>query len=276
MNEIIEAAEPQRAIVAQDNTPSAMLMLAVSRGDDMERIKQLMDLQDRFEAGQSLKAYNEDFAAFKAEAVPLVKNKQVKDGPLKGKGYAELHAVVNAITPALSRHNLSASWKLTKDERDWIEVTCYLKHSKGHSESVSMGGPPDAGGAKNAIQARASTVSYLERYTLKAIVGLAEQGVDDDGNGGGIERKPIPKAEDATPREIPRSVVLQNAANAAIEKFAAGDEMGAYEELCWVDDSDEKVALWGLLKKHSALRAAIKRIDAEVRAKEQQLKKDTK
>ncbi len=31
-----------------------------------------------------------------------------------------------------------------------------------------MGGPPDAGGAKNALQARASTKSYLERYTLKA------------------------------------------------------------------------------------------------------------
>jgi hypothetical protein len=47
-----------------------------------------------------------------------------------------------------------------------------------------MGGPPDAGGAKNAIQARASTISYLERYTLKAICGVAEGGEDDDGNGG--------------------------------------------------------------------------------------------
>lgn len=46
-----------------------------------------------------------------------------------------------------------------------------------------MGGPPDAGGAKNAIQARASTKTYLERYTLKAITGLSEQEDDDDGNG---------------------------------------------------------------------------------------------
>ncbi len=47
-----------------------------------------------------------------------------------------------------------------------------------------MGGPPDAGGAKNAIQARASTKTYLERYTLKAICGLSEQDDDDDGAGG--------------------------------------------------------------------------------------------
>ena len=66
--------------------------------------------------------------------------------------------------------------------RDWLEVTCTLKHVGGHSESVSMGGPPDAGGAKNALQARASTKSYLERYTLKAICGVAEGGDDTDGN----------------------------------------------------------------------------------------------
>ena len=47
-----------------------------------------------------------------------------------------------------------------------------------------MGGPPDAGGAKNAIQARASTVSYLERYTLKAILGISEQEDDNDGGSG--------------------------------------------------------------------------------------------
>ncbi|WP_439586939.1 hypothetical protein [Hydrogenophaga sp.] len=60
-----------------------------------------------------------------------------------------------------------------------------------------MGGPPDAGGAKNAIMARASTVTYLERYTLKAITGLSEQDDDDDGghrpgqgSGDGSETEP--------------------------------------------------------------------------------------
>jgi hypothetical protein len=107
------------------------------------------------------------------EAVTIIKNRNVTAGPLSGKKYAELFAIVNAVTPALSRHGLSSSWKITKDDKEWIEVTCTLKHTGGHTESVSMGGPPDVGGAKNAIQARASTVSYLERYTLKAITGLS-------------------------------------------------------------------------------------------------------
>lgn len=164
------------------NSPAAMMMQAMSQGADLAQIEKMMDLQDRWERKEAEKAYNAAFAAFKAEAVRIVKGRKVTDGPLRGKEYAELHDVVDAVTPALSRHGLSAAWKLTKDEPQWLEVTCTLKHVGGHSESVSMGGPPDAGGAKNALQARASTKSYLERYTLKAICGVAEGGDDTDGN----------------------------------------------------------------------------------------------
>lgn len=185
MNEVIEAqAREVTAPMAGPaaNSPMGMMLAALNQGAQLEQIEKMMDLQDRWQKGEAKKAYDTAFAAFKAEAVKIVKGKDVKDGPLKGKSYAELHDVVNAVTPALSKHGLSSSWKLTRDEKDWMEVTCYLRHVGGHEESVSMGGPPDAGGAKNAIQARASTKTYLERYTLKAITGLSEQDDDTDGN----------------------------------------------------------------------------------------------
>ena len=174
------AAQQTGALAA--NSPAAMMMAAMAQGASLEQIEKMMDLQERFERRESEKAYNAAFAAFKSEAVRILKARTVTDGPLKGKSYAELHNVVDAVTPALSRHGLSASWKLSRDEKDWLEVTCTLKHTSGHSETVSMGGPPDAGGAKNALQARASTKSYLERYTLKAIWGVSEGGDDTDGN----------------------------------------------------------------------------------------------
>lgn len=179
MNAIVKQ-EPQN-VVAMAGTPMAMIAAAVERGMEAGTIKDLMDLQERWERQQAAKAYNVAFAAFKAEAVEVIKNRLVTDGPLRGKSYAELYSVVDAVTPALSKHGLSASWKVTKDEKDWIEVTCVLKHVLGHSESASLGGPPDVGGAKSAIQARASTISYLERYTLKAVCGVAEKGDDTDG-----------------------------------------------------------------------------------------------
>lgn len=186
MSEVIEMEQSQTAIVPQQgpaaDSPMAMAIAAMNSGMSPEQIGAMMDLQDRYNATQAKKAYDEAFAAFKAEAVKIFKNKAVEGkSPLAGTKYAELHDVVNAVTPALSKHGLSSSWKLTKDDKDWMEVTCYLRHVGGHQESVSMGGPPDVGGAKNAIQARASTKTYLERYTLKAITGLSEQNDDTDG-----------------------------------------------------------------------------------------------
>lgn len=181
----ITPSKSSGALVAM--TPGQLVNQLVQQGGtlDLAAMERLMGLQERWEANEARKAYNVAFAAFKSEAVRILKNQKVTDGPLKNKSYAELHSVVDAVTPALSRHGLSASWRLTRDEKDWIEVTCKLEHTGGHSESVSMGGPPDAGGAKNAIQARASSVTYLSRYTLKAITGVAEGGEDDDGNGAG-------------------------------------------------------------------------------------------
>lgn len=167
--------------VAPVQTPMQMLTVAVSKGMSPDTIKGFMDLQERWEKAEAARAYNTAFAAFKNEAVAVIRNKTVTDGPLKGKSYAELFAVVDAVTPALSKHGLSHAWKVTKDEKDWLEVTCILKHVTGHSESVSFGGPPDTGGAKNPIQARASTKTYLERYTLLAVCGLAAKDQDNDG-----------------------------------------------------------------------------------------------
>ncbi|AZV93558.1 single-stranded DNA-binding protein [Bordetella sp. J329] len=180
--EIIESAPRQMAAQALPaDSPMGMMIAALSQGASLDQVSQMMDLQERWNKQQAKKLYDAAFAAFKAESIQIIKGRKVTDGPLKGRSYAELHDVVSAVTPALSKHGLSSSWRLTQDEKDWIQVTCYLRHTGGHEESVSMGGPPDAGGAKNALQARASTKTYLERYTLKAITGLSEQDDDTDG-----------------------------------------------------------------------------------------------
>lgn len=162
-------------------TPMQMLAIMTQRGVSMADLKDLVVMAKDWEAREARKQFSVAFAAFKAEAVSVIRNKTVTDGPLKGKSYAELFAVVDAVSPALSKHGLSHSWKITKEEKDWIEVTCILTHIAGHTESMSFGGPPDVGGAKNAIQARASTKTYLEKYTLLSILGLSSKDADSDG-----------------------------------------------------------------------------------------------
>jgi hypothetical protein len=59
-----------------------------------------------------------------------------------------------------------------------------------------MKAPPDDSGKKNPIQQIASTVSYLERYTLFAITGLAPQ-EDDDGAGANKQPAKVDPPNDA-------------------------------------------------------------------------------
>jgi hypothetical protein len=165
----------------QEPTPMVLLQMAMSQNADIEKLTKLMDLHERWEKSEARKAFDHAFAAFKAESVQITKNITVTDGPLKGKKYADLFAVVSATTAALSKHGLSSFWKLTKDEPEWMEVTCILRHELGHSETASMGGKPDVGGARSPIQARASTKSYLERYTFLAVTGQTASGEDNDG-----------------------------------------------------------------------------------------------
>ncbi len=186
--EIIEA--PQRDLTAlvdqvPANSPMGMMMAAMKQGATLDQVEQMMNLQQRWEEREAEKAFNDALAAFKSEAVEIIKRKAVdftgKNGRTHYK-HAELSDVVEAVGPALSKHGFSWSWK-THQEKDLIRVTCILKHRQGHTDSVSLEANADQSGSKNNIQAIASTVTYLQRHTLKAITGVSEKGDDDDGQG---------------------------------------------------------------------------------------------
>jgi hypothetical protein len=200
MNAVVEATPIAQTAAANHAvsviTPNQMLQLAVERNASIEQMERLYALKVQFEADEAKKAFNAAFAQFKAAAVQVIKTKKITDGPLKGKMHADLWDVVMAATKPLAEFGLSTAWTITKDEKDWIEVTCTLKHERGHSESVGLGGAPDTGPGRNAIQARGSTITYLQRYTLTAILGLAAREQDDDGAGGAGEEGQQQGADD--------------------------------------------------------------------------------
>ncbi len=171
-------------------TPMQMLQVAVERGDDLEKLRQLMDLQDRWEAAQARKAYVAAIAAFKAEPMRILKSKQVNIPGGAKFAHATLADVCDGVVAALSKHGLSHKWELLQ-EGERITVTCILTHEAGHSERTMLSGLPDDSGKKNGIQQIASTVTYLQRYTLMAAVGLAAKDMDDDGRGAGPAKPKI-------------------------------------------------------------------------------------
>ena len=163
-------------------TPSMLLQIAVEKGTDIDQLEKLMDLQERWERNEAKKAYVSAMAGFRAECPAISKTKVAHNS--KHAGLAE---TIDQIKGLLSRHGLSHSWRTNQIE-GVIAVTCCITHAMGHSESTTLQGNPDTSGSKNAIQSVGSTVSYLERYTLFAILGLASKDMDDDG--GLPEKKP--------------------------------------------------------------------------------------
>ena len=166
-------------------TPMRLLEIATSQGADLEKLKQLMDLQERWERNEARKAFVEAMSAFKSHAIQVVKD---KTNSQYGSKYVSLGNLVNTVTPFLSQHGLSVRWDIS--QTNGIEVSCIVTHVQGHSESVSITFPPDKSGSKNPIQEIKSAITYAKACTFESITGMAstDANVDDDGNGAGLPR----------------------------------------------------------------------------------------
>jgi len=188
MNNKPKKSNPGKLVLQEKHdvtTPSGMIAMAITSGADLDKLEKLLTLQERWDANEAKKAYHVSMTAFKANPPQIKKDKKVGYSTTKGPvGYshATLANVVEMIGSALSEHGLSASWS-TKQNGN-ILVTCKITHAKGHSEETTLGAPADQSGSKNAIQAIGSTVTYLSRYTLLSLTGLAAHDMDDDGKDG--------------------------------------------------------------------------------------------
>jgi len=176
-------------VATVERSPAALMMVAIEKGLDLDKVEKAMALQERWEANEARKAYHDAMAGFKAAPPEIEKDRHVKFQTSKGLTeyhHASLANVTGKINSALSQHGLSAGWKVAQADKI-ITVTCTITHRLGHSESTSLSAAPDDSGSKNPIQAVGSAISYLERYTLLALTGLATHEMDNDSGGAGPE-----------------------------------------------------------------------------------------
>jgi hypothetical protein len=175
--------EPKALVETQSQAPAVLIQQAITAGADLDKLEKALALQERWEANQAKKAYHLAMAKFKANPPKIDKDREVAFDTSHGKtrySHASLFNVTEKINSALSEHGLSASW-VTNQASDVISVTCRITHEKGHSEETTLSAKADTSGSKNPIQAIGSAITYLERYTLLALTGLATYEQDDDG-----------------------------------------------------------------------------------------------
>jgi len=226
----------EQELMSQSVSPSSLIEKALTEKADLEKLEKLLAIRERWEANEARKAYHKAMASFKANPPKIDKDKTVSYGNTKY-NHATLGNVTEKISAELSKYGLSASW--TTKQNGQVCVTCRITHILGHSEETMLCAASDTSGSKNAIQAIGSTITYLERYTLLALTGLATYEQDDDGQAAGAPVGYINKAE---AEEILKRIVALGKPN-ALEKFLKYMGVETVEKILFKDYQKANSAL---------------------------------
>lgn len=142
-----------------------------------------------------------------------------------GSKYADLASNIDAVRPALNKHGIALLQFPEVDlERSTVIVETALHYGEQFiSQSFEA---PATGRQGFNVQSIGAATTYLRRYGLQALCGLASE--DDDGNSVAVENKPVNKSRypQSQPKEKPGH---------------ASQEPGMYDEPPTTDGADESM-----------------------------------
>jgi hypothetical protein len=228
-------------VAGQDIMPMDLVQRAVTSGADVVVLEKLMGLQERYEHNKARKAFDDAIAQFKAEVPSIAKGRLVDFTTNRGRTryrYVDLAEIAQAIDKPLSKVGLSYRWRTVSNTPTSVSVTCIVSHRDGYSEENSLSSGPDPTGNKNSIQALGSAVTYLQRYTLMAALGLTAS-EDDDGQGGngggGSDDETVPPVAQYVQRW---EMIIENAMSAESLASQWNAERALRGKIVWPDDKD--------------------------------------
>ena len=195
-----------------------LVAMAVQHGN-VELLREAAAFAKDMHAIAARKAFDNAIADAKAE-IPVIKKNRHVGFESKRAGAAatdywheDMGEIARTIDSILGKHGLSYRFRIRNKPNEPITVTCVLSHREGHFEEVEMSGPPDDTGNKNSHQKSGSAVTYLQRYTLKASLGLAAARDDDAQAAGGDDPRVISAAQ------IAQLKALANERDVDVERF---------------------------------------------------------
>ena len=94
-----------------------------------------------------------------------------------GYNYADLATVLDIARPLLTKHGLAVS-QLPGNADDNVSVKTVLMHKSGQFIESTISMPVEVGKGMSKAQAIGSVITYCRRYSLAAVLGIAQ--TDDD------------------------------------------------------------------------------------------------
>ena len=166
--------------VSKEANSYDILMRAIELNVDLDAFEKLVNLVEKVQIDKAKREFYEAFAKFQSQVPPILKSSEVNMGAGRPRyNYASLYDIISKIQKPLGDNHLSYRWDV-KNNNDIITVTCILSHSGGYELQTSIQATKDATPGKSNVQAIASTITYLKRYTLVSLLGIGTADPDDD------------------------------------------------------------------------------------------------
>lgn len=155
--------------------PIVALMLERANEIDVEKLRQIIELQEHILDRNAESAFNAAFARMQPE-IPTIRERARTDKTT----YAPLEDIVETVRPILSKHGFTLSFQTEWPDKKTVKVTGILTHLEGHARKSEFLSDADTGPGRNAIQALGSAVTYGKRYTAKDLLCIVTRDEDDD------------------------------------------------------------------------------------------------
>lgn len=164
----------------------------------VEKLKELVALQERVLAWEARREFDTAFAAMAGE-LPIVEERGKAERDRAGTfSYARLEDLVAATRPVLQKHGFYVNFRTEWPSNDMVKVVSILTHRSGHFRTSEFLTKADTGPGRNAIQSLGSAITYAKRYTLRDLLNIASRESDDDGvrAGSADAKRPAPVGYD--------------------------------------------------------------------------------
>lgn len=183
--ETIENDEPLSTPMVPASNGGYMALIeklaATPTRETVEVIERMLAVQERWEATQAEKAFNEAMERLQEALPPIIKNTKGSKAM-----YAKLEDIDLICRPYLKQERFSISY-----DTDHVDGGCLtigtLRHSQGHKITSKIWMPLDGFGNKamNALQGMNSSNSYGKNRVFCNLLNIVPVGEDDQGEAGG-------------------------------------------------------------------------------------------
>lgn len=170
---------------AQAETGMALMIerLAANPNVDVDKLRQILDMQERIIDRNAKAAFDEAFSRMWPELPEIDERGAIKnkDGSIKSR-YSKYEDIQSAIRPVLKQFGFAMRHRTEwpPEKPNIIRIVGILS-GYGHSEESAFEAPPDKNDYRSAIQDQGSTISYGKRYTTCDLLNIVTRGVDTDG-----------------------------------------------------------------------------------------------